>query len=87
MRADVEAARQAYVHQQKIVNEVLPDMRARASQNLTIMDDAYRTGGVDLLRYLDAERTQFDIEVSALRSLADFQQATVRLQIACGVQP
>ena len=87
VRADVDAAQQAYTHQQKIVHEVLPDMRARASQNLAIMDDAYRTGGVDLLRYLDAERTAFDIEVSALRTLAEFQQAAVRLQIAYGVQP
>jgi cobalt-zinc-cadmium efflux system outer membrane protein len=87
VRADVESAQQAYAHQQKIVREVLPDMRARASQNLAIMDDAYRTGGVDLLRYLDAERTEFDIEVSALRTLAEFQQSAVRLQIAYGVQP
>lgn len=87
VRADVEAAQENYAHQQKIVNEVLPDMRARASQNLAIMDDAYRTGGVDLLRYLDAERTAFDIEVSALRTLAEFQQSAVRLQIAYGVQP
>jgi len=87
VRADVDAAQQVYIHQQKIVHEVLPDMRARASQNLAIMDDAYRTGGVDLLRYLDAERTAFDIEVSALRTLADFQQSAVRLQIAYGVQP
>lgn len=87
VRADVQAAQEAYLHQQKIVNEILPDMRARATQNLTIMDDAYRTGGVDLLRYLDAERTEFDTEVTALRTLAEFQQAAVRLQIAYGVQP
>lgn len=87
VRADVDAAQQAYIHQQKIVREVLPDMRARASRNLAILDDAYRTGGVDLLRYLDAERTAFDIEVSALRTLAEFQQSAVRLQIAYGVQP
>ncbi len=87
VRAEVEAAQQAYSHQLKIVREVLPDMRARAAQNLAIMDDAYRTGGVDLLRYLDAERTAFDVEISALRTLAEFQQSAVRLQIAYGVQP
>ena len=87
VRADIDAAQLAYIHQQRIVHEVLPDMRARASQNLAIMDDAYRTGGVDLLRYLDAERTAFDIEVSALRTQAEFQQSAVRLQIAYGVQP
>ena len=87
VRADVSAAEEDYQHQQAVIRDVLPDMRARAKQNLAIMDDAYRTGGVDLLRYLDAERTAFDVEVSALRTLSEFQQAGVRLQLAYGVQP
>ena len=85
--ADVDEARIAYVQQQAVVQEILPDMRARARQNLSILDDAYRSGGVDLIRYLDAERTAFDVEVSALRTLAEFQQATLRLQLAYGVHP
>lgn len=85
--ADIAAAQEAYTHQQAVVRDILPEMRARAKQNLAIMDDAYRTGGVDLLRYLDAERTAFDVEVTALRTLADFQQAGLRLQLAYGVQP
>ena len=87
VRAEVQAASEAYLHQQHIVQVILPDMRERARQNLKIMDEAYRLGGVDLLRYLDAERTEFDIEVSALRTQAEFQQSIVRLQIAYGVQP
>ena len=85
--ADIAAAQEAYTRQQSIVHDLLPDMRARARQNLAIMDDAYRTGGVDLLRYLDAERTAFDVEVSALRTLTEFQQASLRLQLAYGVSP
>ncbi len=87
VRADVQAAREGYAHERQIVEVVLPDMRARAKQNLAILDDAYRSGGIDLLRFLDAERTEFDVEVSALRTLSDFQQAVVRLQLAFGVQP
>lgn len=87
VRADVAAAQEAYTHQQAVIRDILPDMRARAKQNLAIMDDAYRSGGVDLLRYLDAERTAFDVEVSALHTLADFQQASLRLQLAYGVHP
>ena len=87
VKADVTAAQENYQHQQMVVRDILPDMRARARQNLAILDDAYRTGGVDLLRYLDAERTAFDVEVSALRTLSDFQQAGLRLQLAYGVQP
>ena len=85
--ADVAAAQEAYTHQQAVVRDILPEMRARAKQNLAIMDDAYRSGGVDLLRYLDAERTAFDVETTALRTLADFQQAGLRLQLAYGVHP
>lgn len=87
VRADVQSAEDAYTRQQRVVREILPDMRARARQNLAIMDDAYRSGGVDLLRYLDAQRTEFDVEVSALRTLADFQQASLRLQLVYGAQP
>ncbi len=85
--ADVATAQETYTHQQAVVRNLLPDMRARAKQNLAIMDDAYRSGGVDLLRYLDAERTAFEVEVSALHTLADFQQAGLRLQLAYGVHP
>ncbi len=85
--AEISAAQEAYTQQQAAIRDTLPDMRARAKQNLAIMDDAYRTGGVDLLRYLDAERTAFDVEVTALRTLAEFQQAGLRLQLAYGVQP
>ena len=62
-------------------------MRADAKENLERMTEAYRIGGVDLLRYLDAERTQFDVEVNALRTLAEYQQAAVRLQLSYGVTP
>ena len=85
--AEISAAQEAYTQQQAAIRDTLPDMRARAKQNLAIMDDAYRTGGVDLLRYLDAERIAFDVEVTALRTLAEFQQAGLRLQLAYGVQP
>ncbi len=87
VRADVEAAREAYTIQREIVENVLPEMRARAQKNLAIMSDAYRTGGVDLLRYIDAERTAIDVEVSALRSLTEFQQSGLRLQLANGAHP
>lgn len=85
--ADVTSAQEAYTQQQAVVHDILPDMRARAKQNLDIMNDAYRSGGVDLLRYLDAERTAFEVESSALRTLGELQQAGLRLQLAYGVRP
>ncbi len=87
VRADVEAAEEAYARQSEIVKNTLPEMRARARKNLEIMSDAYKTGGTDLLRYIDAERTAIDVEVTALRSLAEFQQSGLRLELANGVRP
>jgi len=84
VRADIAAAQSAYDHQRHIAEGTLPDMRSRAKKNLEILDDAYRTGGVDLLRYIDAERTEIDVEVNALRTLSELRQSAVRLQLASG---
>ncbi len=87
VRAEVAQGEANYRREGEIVGTVLPDMRAKARQNLQLMTEAYRIGGVDLLRYLDAERTEFDVEVNALRTLAEYQQAALRLQLSYGVTP
>ncbi len=86
-RSDINTAHTLYQQQYELVQHTLPQMRSRARQNLDIVTEAYRLGGVDLLRYIDAERTELDVEVSALRTLADFQQSAVRLLIATGERP
>ena len=87
MRSEITEAEQTYAAQQHLVQQVLPTLRAHTKQNLAITSEAYRLGGVDLLRYIDAERTSFDVEVSALRTLANLQQYAAALQLAYGVQP
>jgi cobalt-zinc-cadmium efflux system outer membrane protein len=87
VQADVNVATEAYTREQEIVQKTLPDMRNHAKQNLAVMNDAYKTGGVDLLRYIDAERTEIDVEVNTLRMLSEFHQTAVRLQLAYGEQP
>ena len=86
VRADVQAAQENYQRQLTIVHDTLPEMRTRAKQNFDILSEAYRLGGVDLLRYIDAERTSIDVEITAVRTLAEFQQAALRLQLADGGQ-
>lgn len=86
-QSDVSAATATYTQELEIVQTTLPDIRERAKSNLAIMRDAYRTGGIDLLRYIDAERTEIDAEVSALRTLAEFHQSVVQLQLAYGERP
>ena len=87
VRAEIAQSEENYRREQDIVANLLPDMRANAKQNLQLMTEAYRIGGVDLLRYLDAERTELDVEVSALRTYAEYQQAALRLKLSYGVQP
>jgi cobalt-zinc-cadmium efflux system outer membrane protein len=87
VRADIEAAEENFRRELEIVRDTLPAMRSDAKKNLEIETEAYRLGGVDLLRYLDAERTELDVEVMAIRTLGEFHQAEARLQIATGGQP
>lgn len=87
VKTEVQQAQAAYTRQREMVEKTLPDMRQRARQNLQIVSEAYRLGGVDLLRFIDAERTEFDVEVTAMRSMAQLQQAKVQLQLVYGVQP
>ena len=85
--ADIEAAQENYQRELTIVSQTLPEIQMRAKQNLDIETEAYHIGGVDLLRYIDAERTEFDVEVTAIRTLAEYHQAFLRLQLAYGGQP
>ncbi len=87
VQAEVAQGEEIYKQEREMIETLLPDMRQKAKQNLDLMTEAYRIGGVDLLRYLDAERTEFDVEVNALRSLAEYQQAALRLQLSYGVIP
>lgn len=87
VQANVDTATEAYTRERAVVESTLPDMRQQAKKNLEIMSDAYKTGGADLLRYIDAERTEIDVESSALRALAEFHLSALRLQLAYGVQP
>lgn len=84
---EMKQAYENYLAQREIVEKVLPDMRQRSRQNLDIIREAYRIGGTDLLRFIDAERTEFDVEVSALRAMAQLQENAIQLRLAYGVQP
>ncbi|HEU4635264.1 MAG TPA: TolC family protein [Edaphobacter sp.] len=84
---EMRQAYENYLAQREIVERVLPDMQKRARQNLDIVREAYRIGGTDLLRFIDAERTEFDVEVSAVRAMAQLQENAIQLRLAYGVQP
>ena len=62
-------------------------MREQADETSRIALGAYREGGADLLRLLDAERVRIDIELLYLRTLAEYRQSMVALEAAMGVEP
>jgi cobalt-zinc-cadmium efflux system outer membrane protein len=83
--AEVEAARTAYDARRELVTSTLPAVRARAREIARISAAAYREGGADLLRLLDAERGRIDADLQYVRALMEFQIAAVELQTALGV--
>lgn len=87
IQIEVQQAQANLAAQTRMVQQTLPDLRRHAAENLDLVSQAYRLGGVDLLRFIDAERTRFDVEVSAVRALSQLQQSAVQLQLASGVQP
>lgn len=85
--SEIEAAASDYHREQALVQSTLPGMGDRAQQNVTIIAEAYRSGGTDLLRYLDAERILLDTRLLAIETWAAYQRAAIALQLAYGEQP
>ena len=85
IRSDLEGALRAYRSQQQLV-ALLPDSLRRATEAETLARTAYREGGIDLLRLLDATRTRLQIQTSYLQALANLQQTIINLQLAAGVE-
>lgn len=87
VRAEVQGAQADYLLRRRQVFEMLERLKAQAAQTSRIALGAYRLGGADLLRLLDAERLRIDIELLSLRALVEYRQSVVALEAALGVQP
>lgn len=81
--ADLEAARKAYQDQQQLLDS-LPATLARANESERLARAAYREGGIDLLRLLDAERSRIQVQTDYYRALATLHQSIVNLNLASG---
>lgn len=82
--AEVAAARREYELRRKQVRTSLKPLREQAIEAARIALAAYREGGSDLLRLLDAERVRLDTEVLYYRTLAEYRAAAAALQAAMG---
>jgi cobalt-zinc-cadmium efflux system outer membrane protein len=84
VRSEVEIASSDYESHQKLVAETLRPMRDKAEEVFRIADAAYREGGSDILRLLDAERTKIEARLAYTRSLTELQQSAITLATAQG---
>lgn len=87
VRAEVDAAQKSYGIRRRQLQESLKPMRQRAAEFARIAQAAYREGGSDLLRLIDAERLRIETETLYYRALAEYRQSIVELELALGVEP
>jgi cobalt-zinc-cadmium efflux system outer membrane protein len=62
-------------------------LRGKAAESSNIALAAYQEGGTDLLRLLDAQRVQIELQVLYYRTLTDYRISLIALQTALGVNP
>jgi len=87
VKAEVEAAQKDYQLRWRQVSESFNTLRSQADEAARIADAAYREGGTDLLRFLNAQRIRIETQLLYFKALADYQQSVVNLETALGVAP
>jgi len=85
VRAEVAAAQAEYEARRRQLTGTLLRMREQAAETLRIAQAAYREGGTDLLRLLDAERLRLETEIIYLRAMVEYRQSIANLETAMGV--
>ncbi len=87
VRSEIATTQKDYESRKRLLDETLRPMRDRAQEVYKISDAAYREGGTDILRLLDAERARIDTQLLYIRTLTDYQLSAVALQTAEGILP
>jgi cobalt-zinc-cadmium efflux system outer membrane protein len=87
VRAEVHAAYAAYRLRQGQMNGMLRQLAANALETHRIAQGAYREGGADILRLLDAERVRLEAELLIVQALTEFRLSESAVETAMGVLP
>ena len=85
IRAELAAAQSDYVSRRQALLKLIPQMLGRAAETDKIAQGAYRLGGTDILRFLDASRMDIETHVLYVQTLVDYQQSVVNLQLVTGM--
>ncbi|HEY4365021.1 MAG TPA: TolC family protein [Bryobacteraceae bacterium] len=79
------AAHEYELRRAEVINALQP-LREHAATLSQIAAAAYAEGGVDLLRFLDAERSRLDAELAWARGMSEYGQSIAKLLAAEGVE-
>lgn len=87
VRAEVRGAYSAYRLRNEQLNGSIAALTTQARETARIAQAAYREGGADLLRLLDAERTRIETELLRVQALIELRLSEGAVQSALGVTP
>jgi cobalt-zinc-cadmium efflux system outer membrane protein len=85
--ADVAMAQQEYETRLRQLKDHLQPLVDKSRESARIALGAYREGGFDLLRYLDAERARIEAEAAYVRGIGDVEQSALNLRLVQGELP
>jgi outer membrane protein, heavy metal efflux system len=84
--SELAIAKREYEMRRDQYNQTFRPLRDQAVQISDISRAAYREGGLDLVRLLDAERLRIEAEISRVAALARYHLSVVALEYAEGVE-
>jgi outer membrane protein, heavy metal efflux system len=87
LSSKLSIARREYDLEREQYLQTFKPLRDQAVEISDISRAAYKEGGLDLVRLLDAERVRVEAEVSWVQALEDYHQSVVSLDYAEGAQP
>ena len=85
IRAEVASALSDYGSRRQALLRVLPQMAQRAALSDQIAEGAYRLGGADILRFLDATRMDIETQVLFVQTLIDYHVSAVNVELVTGM--
>ena len=85
IRAEVESALSDYESRRQALLKVLPRMAKRAAESDQIAAGAYRMGGADILRFLDATRLDIETQVLLVQTFIDYHVSVVNVELVTGM--
>src|ERR1700732_2495892 len=85
IRAEVASALSDYGSRRQALLKVLPRMARRAAVSDQIAEGAYRLGGADILRFLDATRLDIETQVLFVQTLIDYHVSVVNAELVTGM--